>query len=574
MHFLTTTLRIHCVGLAPEYITALHDIPPREGLHCLFSDGAEGFTPSSNLRCKDILLVNEDYLRELHALFPATAILLVQKKWEIPTPLLSLLADIWLVTDTGKLTFYFEHFLDRLASERKMHIKEHYLDALLATTPALIWFKNIQGSYFSVSDSFCKTVNKTQKEIEGQGHAFVWGMSEEEYVNSPLACKESDAQVLKTSGLYNCEELVRNSRGQVRTFSTWKNVIRDDDGTVVGMACVGHDVTDLSALSEEMRLLLSHLPFAVLITDEKGHIINFNDRFVTIFRGVETIVKGKTLYHASGDRTGDVHSVLKEELREVCVNNQEAEQNPAFLNIENKDICDPLRNRLGSLVIFRDITTEHNAQVTLEKTAYEDKLTGLYNRRHFYEKTRRDRAGGLIYLDLDHFKQINDLYGHKAGDQCLQAVGCVLKGIDSQASRLGGDEFVIYFNGVTLDALKETALQISQNLPTELGNRFPGITPSIGISYSESALEILDELVFKADAAMYINKRNRAKLWELEEEIQRIVKTPECSVDVVENLKRKISLAKAEVFPFTIYAPGMENEMNREVSGNHTYRLR
>ncbi len=183
------------------------------------------------------------------------------------------------------------------------------------------------------------------------------------------------------------------------------------------------------------------------------------------------------------------------------------------------------------LIIKRDTTERVRAKARIEYLAYYDTLTGLPNRQLFVRVVGRairhsKRTGhmmALLYLDLDRFKRINDNLGHSVGDALLQAVarrlelsirasdvisqaGTARPHEDARIARLGGDEFVVLLTGITDEAQTTTvAHRIQQSLSEPFdcrGHRFV-VTPSIGIAlYPKDGTEIEDLLV-KADMAMY-----------------------------------------------------------------------
>jgi len=151
-----------------------------------------------------------------------------------------------------------------------------------------------------------------------------------------------------------------------------------------------------------------------------------------------------------------------------------------------------------------------------------DQLTGILNRRgfeseleHVLERARRyGEQGAIIYIDLDHFKQVNDTYGHPAGDAVLSEVASILgegvRGTDYVA-RLGGDEFVVLLVNATKGQVHNRARLLEQELNHAhvqwMGNTLP-ISASTGVQlYNKSNCD--KELLEKADAAMYEQKQKR-----------------------------------------------------------------
>ncbi|MFQ5931319.1 MAG: putative bifunctional diguanylate cyclase/phosphodiesterase [Nitrospiraceae bacterium] len=176
---------------------------------------------------------------------------------------------------------------------------------------------------------------------------------------------------------------------------------------------------------------------------------------------------------------------------------------------------------VGVMGISRDITERKQAEETIVHQAYHDALTNLANRRLFMERlalalTRvpwHKRLVGVLFLDLDHFKSINDALGHSVGDRLLQAVAerltaCVREG--DTVARLGGDEFAIALADVArANDVPKVAQKIIEALskPYVLEGREFFTTTSIGISISPDDAQDPESLVKNADIAMYRAKK-------------------------------------------------------------------
>lgn len=160
------------------------------------------------------------------------------------------------------------------------------------------------------------------------------------------------------------------------------------------------------------------------------------------------------------------------------------------------------------------------ANVELERLATTDGLTGVLNRRAFYERgeaelARIGRYGGtaaLLALDIDHFKRVNDTWGHKAGDQVLIAfAGGVRRCLRESdlIGRVGGEEFCILApNTENADALAERILSLVRGSPIASGTEQIRITTSIGISNLRAGDTSVADAVCRADAALYKAKHS------------------------------------------------------------------
>jgi two-component system cell cycle response regulator len=164
-----------------------------------------------------------------------------------------------------------------------------------------------------------------------------------------------------------------------------------------------------------------------------------------------------------------------------------------------------------------------NVQLSLEM-AITDQLTGLHN-RHYLEQhlgtlvdqaTKRSRPLSLLIIDIDHFKAINDTYGHLAGDEVLvgfaNRIRSAVRGIDL-ASRFGGEEFVV----VMPDSNEDVAYRVGERLrglisaqPFSIGEGHEpiSVTASIGVGSIEGPEDSPTDLLARADAALYQAKRN------------------------------------------------------------------
>ncbi|MDE7276133.1 MAG: PAS domain-containing protein, partial [Lachnospiraceae bacterium] len=112
--------------------------------------------------------------------------------------------------------------------------------------PNLIWYKDKDGVHEKVNDSFCETVNKTKQQVEGQRHAYIWDVEQDD-----PACIESERVVMETKRTGIAEEVIQTGGGQ-RTLMTYKSPLYDCDGSVMGTVGVGIDVTREHAYAQEI----------------------------------------------------------------------------------------------------------------------------------------------------------------------------------------------------------------------------------------------------------------------------------------------------------------------------------
>jgi diguanylate cyclase (GGDEF)-like protein len=165
----------------------------------------------------------------------------------------------------------------------------------------------------------------------------------------------------------------------------------------------------------------------------------------------------------------------------------------------------------------------------LQQLSSMDELTGLLNRRAFADAARRRMAMGrrqvrqavFLYLDLDHFKPINDILGHQAGDALLRRLGQLLMGstrANDLAVRLGGDEFGIWLDAsdqagaiAKAEALMKAVAELAPKLPAGA----PSLGVSIGIAEVGAGEESVEDMLARADLALYDAKRSGRGTWRI-----------------------------------------------------------
>jgi len=181
-------------------------------------------------------------------------------------------------------------------------------------------------------------------------------------------------------------------------------------------------------------------------------------------------------------------------------------------------------------LILRDVSEHREATEAARQSVSCDHLTGLANRRTFFEAAalemqrweRMPRPLSIMMIDADHFKRINDMHGHVAGDAVLRHLAAALSAnfrtVDVVA-RIGGEEFIALLPGATLEAAEALAQRVCRCLDSQ-SVEVEGIpihyTVSIGVAVMDADVADINGLMNRADAAMYAaksNGRNRVERW-------------------------------------------------------------
>ncbi|WLI09462.1 GGDEF domain-containing protein [Pseudomonas sp. FP597] len=161
--------------------------------------------------------------------------------------------------------------------------------------------------------------------------------------------------------------------------------------------------------------------------------------------------------------------------------------------------------------LTRQMEHAHNISTHAAQT---DELTGLMNRRAFFEHAQllyaqcRHHQQPLcaLMMDMDHFKQINDTYGHQAGDQVLRQIGGVISASFRKADvygRLGGEEFAVLLPNTTLETAREIAEQLIKAISGLVSDPVHGLSASLGVAFTDAVDQDLHGLMNTADKALY-----------------------------------------------------------------------
>ena len=265
-----------------------------------------------------------------------------------------------------------------------------------------------------------------------------------------------------------------------------------------------------------------------VITNKRNQIIYINSRYTEIsgYQPEEVLGKNPNVL-SSGKQDRQFYAVLWKSLLdigfwegEIWNRKKSGELYPEWISItaiknKRKEVC-------CFAAIFSDITSRKQTEELMAHYAFYDPLTDLPNRRFFNERLaqalrlakRAKQQLAILFLDLDHFKPINDQYGHLVGDQFLCAIAGLLRSTlrDSDTlSRFGGDEFVILLPNIES---KTSAFKVAKSLLAsfkmtsfEISGHQLSPEASIGIAtYPDDALEV-ESLIQFADKAMYQMKK-------------------------------------------------------------------
>ncbi len=323
------------------------------------------------------------------------------------------------------------------------------------------------------------------------------------------------------------EQLVEFDWAEKNRVRTWEArlILRERDEIVM----VVRDITRRKQQESELRLWSKAFETsneAIIITDDELRIVLVNRTYENIMGytqeevlGVDTVNIGIQLHSHSFFR--NLVSVLKEKgywQGELVNRRKNGERFPTWYSISQVLNADGKPENY--IAIFSDISESKKSRERIDFLAHHDSLTHLPNRvllndrleRAINTAQRRNEKVGVLFIDLDRFKNVNDSLGHAAGDQILCQTAARLTEavrIDDTVARLGGDEFVVLLPRIRDErSLAEVAIKVQEEVlkPYTLEDMPLHLSPSIGIAVYPDDGETPDTLIRNADAAMYLAK--------------------------------------------------------------------
>lgn len=433
-----------------------------------------------------------------------------------------------------ELTGYFIDITNRKKKEMAINESRNLLETIINTAPVRIFWKDKKSRFLGCNQAFAKDAGAVSPEeiIGKDDYQFVWKKQAESY-------RDDDRQVINSGiPMLNYEEPQTTPDGKTIWLKTSKVPLRDVTRGTIGVLGIYQDITEQKQKDDNMRLaatIYNSSSEAIMVTDESNKIIAVNPAFTRITGYELADVAGKNpRIFQSGRHSKSFYTKMWQHLLEKGYWHGEIwdRHKSGYIHAKWLSIS-IIRHTDGSIYCyvaqFSDITDKKQKDELILNQANYDQLTKLPNRNLFKDRlnkeiTRSHRnklSLSLLFLDLDHFKDINDTLGHDKGDELLKEVArrllsCVRK--TDTVARIGGDEFAIILPEIDNKLRIES---IAQHIIQELNKAFKldehktidhHISTSVGIViYPEDGTD-LKSLMKHVDQAMYAAKldgRNR-----------------------------------------------------------------
>lgn len=417
--------------------------------------------------------------------------------------------------------------------QRALEQEQERLRYLYEHTPAMLHSIDTRGRILAVSQRWLERLGYAAEEVVGRpATEFLDAASRERML------QQAWPVLMRTGEIRDIELRMVCRDGQLVDVLLSSTGERDAQGRLGRSLAVVEDVTrkrlaeQLAMQFQRMSVMLASIGDAVVGTDERGCIVSFNP-------AAESMT-GWTAAQATGQRYGQV-------VQRVGLDDGEPLPDPVLACLVAGDCAqaqaarllhrdgsrrvvretvtpmhDPASGALiGAVATFQDTTTAHELASTLVRQAQHDALTGLPNRLLLQDRLHQAlqlarRTGGclaVMFLDLDHFKQVNDRQGHDVGDELLRRVAQSVLGAvraSDTVCRLGGDEFVVLLPQIQA---AEDAAEVARHIlaavsqPYQIGAVCLQMSFSIGIAVFPYDGDDETALMRRADTAMYAAKR-------------------------------------------------------------------
>ncbi|OAI83703.1 GGDEF domain-containing phosphodiesterase [Pseudomonas putida] len=429
---------------------------------------------------------------------------------------------------------------DQVEREQRLMASEEKFASLFQVSPDPICVtRQDNGQFIEINPAFTQTFGWSAEQVLGHSAEEIGLWSE-----SSERAKRIE-QVIRDQALNNVAVVVNHKNGHALTCVISSRLIKVDNQTC--SVTTLRDITQqqraeaaLKASEEKFAKAFHSSPDAISISElQTGRYLEVNDGFCRLTGYSAGEVLGRTAGQIGFWADDKQHDMLVTELQQrERVHHREMlgrSKSGELLTLEVSVEPITLNETACLLLTARDVSQLKNAQAQIRHLAYHDPLTNLPNRALLMDRLsqqiallkRHNLRGALLFLDLDHFKHINDSLGHPVGDTVLKIITARLEAsvrLEDTVARLGGDEFVVLLSGLQgsreevtaqVQELADTLRQLLAE-PMSLDGQRLQVTPSIGVALIPDHGSTPADLLKRADIALYRAKdsgRNTTQLF-------------------------------------------------------------
>lgn len=401
---------------------------------------------------------------------------------------------------------------------------------LLDEVAAYVYVTDIEGRFTYANRLVLDLLGQTRLE-DVLGKAFIDFVDLDDEVGASL--RETDRQVLRDGVTIEREEAnYIHAHQELRIYWTIKRPLRDPSGAILGMIGISHDITEQKRLERRLReqqellgTVLNNLDAHIFMKDGERRYTFVNRKLANgLGLPLEEIVgrsEDELLPGGQPERLADIERTILERgephVGEVSFTAPDGSE----LHFWNVTVRAEAPGGGPSLIgVSTDVTELFRLKERLRVEASSDALTGLANRRSFWERAeaefarcrRHGAALSLIAIDLDHFKEVNDRFGHPTGDRVLRAFASCCNAqlrAEDLCARMGGEEFSVLLPETTLAGARAVAERIrdrTSRLRFEAPMEGLSITGSFGVVALGDDDTCFEHFFVRADRALYVAK--------------------------------------------------------------------
>lgn len=400
---------------------------------------------------------------------------------------------------------------------------------IIDETKAYIYIKDLNGCYLFANKLVLDLFNISLKDLIGKSDSDFFDL---EVYNE---FKKNDDLIIKSGQAIEDEEsiLIKES-GEKKVFWTVKKPLLDNDGKIIGMSGISTDITDRkmgeNEIKEQKKLLdviLDNVDAYIYIKDINRNFRYVNTQTAQLFRKNRDQIIGYKDFDVLPKEMADIFWESDKDVfsknEKVCTEETIIDPKGEVKHYWSTKLPYILNNERVLIGFSSDITEIYNMKEELKKDAITDSLTTLYNKRHFeiiaeaeFKRSIRQNLNmSIIIFDIDHFKSVNDTYGHKVGDMILEEASKVFKSQirdEDTLFRIGGEEFTIvspHINSLSAIKLAERIrIAIKDTIfETDEKERI-SITLSFGIADKIKSDDKFENILLRADKALYKAKNS------------------------------------------------------------------
>ncbi len=415
------------------------------------------------------------------------------------------------------ILFKLNRAVNMLITKYNAWLYKTWLYSLMNSLQDLVWFKDTEGLHWLINDKFEETIHKTRDMVRGKEYNDLWDVSSYDTVQSNETVYETSRKVIETKSLVTSDALVKTDEG-MRHFMTYNSPLFGRNKSVMGMVGIGHDITDFNNTSLELEMLIDNIPLAIVVCDKGWNYLQSNKKFREVFMNAAEHLENfnyntwkKSVSKIAKLRHYEEESQIFRE--ELVINLNGKDQ---IFTVAEKEIYDYFGNLTGYYCFYRNITGEREYEEVILKYANTDSLTGLYNRRYFFDYiyNNQDLPMTVLFMDMDNFKRVNDTFGHAKGDSVLKETSEIIKNNfpESLVARLGGDEFaVIADEDFNEYEIKKRANSIIKDVDSAFASMNLDVSISIGTASANGNIENIDAFIHESDQMMYRVKQAKKR---------------------------------------------------------------